>query len=270
MPAIEQALFDGLNINVTLLFAVAPTRRSWRPTSAPMERRAGGRAGRWTAIRSRRSSSRAWTPRSTSASRPRATPSCRARPAWPTPAPPTRRSSASSRASASPRCARPAARSSARCGRRPASRTRPTRRRCTSGASSAPHTVNTMPMPTLRGRRRDEGGVTGATAAEDPTADLAALADAGIDLDDVTDKLLRDGIDAFMVADAEAAGRDRGEAGGDSRVRLEAFGQLQVVRGQELLVGCRSSRVGPSATIAPAGQQHRALAQRARRAAGRG
>ena len=62
----------------------------------------------------------------------------------------------------------------------------------------APHTVNTMPLPTLMAARQ-EGEVTGATAAEDPAADLDALREAGIDLDDVTDKLLRDGIDAFMV-----------------------------------------------------------------------
>ena len=61
-----------------------------------------------------------------------------------------------------------------------------------------PDTVNTMPMPTLEAAR-ENGGVTGATAAEDPSADLAALADAGIDMDDVTDQLLREGIDAFMV-----------------------------------------------------------------------
>jgi transaldolase / glucose-6-phosphate isomerase len=59
-------------------------------------------------------------------------------------------------------------------------------------------TVNTMPLPTLTAAAR-EGEVTGETAADDPSADLAALRDAGIDLDDVTDKLLRDGIDAFMV-----------------------------------------------------------------------
>ncbi len=41
--------------------------------------------------------------------------------------------------------------------------------------------------------------MTGATAAEDPGPDLAALAEAGIDLDDVTDQLLREGIDAFVV-----------------------------------------------------------------------
>jgi transaldolase / glucose-6-phosphate isomerase len=61
-----------------------------------------------------------------------------------------------------------------------------------------PDTVNTMPLPTLTAAAR-EGDVTGATAADDPSADLDALRDAGIDLDDVTDKLLRDGIDAFVV-----------------------------------------------------------------------
>ena len=62
----------------------------------------------------------------------------------------------------------------------------------------APHTVNTMPAPTLEAAK-EAGGVTGATAAEDPSADLEALAAAGIDLEDVTDQLLREGIDAFMV-----------------------------------------------------------------------
>jgi transaldolase/glucose-6-phosphate isomerase len=59
-------------------------------------------------------------------------------------------------------------------------------------------TVNTMPLPTLTAAARD-GDVSGETAADDPTADLEALSAAGIDLDDVTDKLLRDGIDAFVV-----------------------------------------------------------------------
>ena len=60
-------------------------------------------------------------------------------------------------------------------------------------------TVNTMPLPTLL--------AAGARAARSPArppprtrrADLDALREAGIDLDDVTDKLLRDGIDAFLV-----------------------------------------------------------------------
>jgi transaldolase/glucose-6-phosphate isomerase len=61
-----------------------------------------------------------------------------------------------------------------------------------------PDTVNTMPLPTLTAAAR-EGDVTGATAADDPTADLDALREAGIDMDDVTAKLLRDGIDAFLT-----------------------------------------------------------------------
>ena len=61
-----------------------------------------------------------------------------------------------------------------------------------------PETVNTMPLATLTAAGQ-HGEVTGATAAEDPAPDLEALAAAGIDLDDVTAKLLRDGIDAFVV-----------------------------------------------------------------------
>src|SRR4051794_6867094 len=61
-----------------------------------------------------------------------------------------------------------------------------------------PDTVNTMPLATLTAAAR-EGDVTGATAAQDPSADLDALRDAGIDIDDVTAKLLRDGIEAFVV-----------------------------------------------------------------------
>jgi len=65
-------------------------------------------------------------------------------------------------------------------------------------------TVNTMPMATLAaaGERADVEAFTidgTPTAALDPTTDLAALADAGIDLDDVTDTLLREGITAFVT-----------------------------------------------------------------------
>jgi transaldolase/glucose-6-phosphate isomerase len=62
----------------------------------------------------------------------------------------------------------------------------------------APETVNTMPMATLLAAA-EHTEVRGATAAQDPTADLQALADAGIDMDDVTAKLLRDGIEAFVT-----------------------------------------------------------------------
>jgi transaldolase / glucose-6-phosphate isomerase len=60
-----------------------------------------------------------------------------------------------------------------------------------------PTTVNTMPMPTLLACA-EELEVEGATAELDPSADLAALADAGIDMDDVTDQLLREGIEKFI------------------------------------------------------------------------
>jgi transaldolase / glucose-6-phosphate isomerase len=60
-----------------------------------------------------------------------------------------------------------------------------------------PETVNTMPMPTLLAAAENLE-VKGATADVDPAPQLEALAEAGIDMTDVTDKLLRDGIDAFV------------------------------------------------------------------------
>ncbi len=61
----------------------------------------------------------------------------------------------------------------------------------------APHTVNTMPMPTLLACA-EQLEVTGATADQDPAADLEALAAAGIDMADVTKKLLIEGIEKFL------------------------------------------------------------------------
>jgi transaldolase/glucose-6-phosphate isomerase len=66
----------------------------------------------------------------------------------------------------------------------------------------APDTVNTMPMPTLMAFA-EHGEIEGATADADPAEverELAALADAGVDMRDVTDKLLKDGVDQFSVA----------------------------------------------------------------------
>jgi transaldolase/glucose-6-phosphate isomerase len=61
-----------------------------------------------------------------------------------------------------------------------------------------PDTVNTMPMQTLLAcAERLE--VHGETVREDPTPVLQALAEAGIDMHDVTDKLLREGVDAFVT-----------------------------------------------------------------------
>ncbi len=59
-------------------------------------------------------------------------------------------------------------------------------------------TVNTMPMQTLLAcAERLE--VSGETVREDPEPVLDALAEAGIDMNDVTDKLLREGVDAFVT-----------------------------------------------------------------------
>jgi transaldolase len=63
----------------------------------------------------------------------------------------------------------------------------------------APHTVNTMPLATLNAVG-DHGSVPGMTAELDHVADLTALADAGIDLGKVTDELLVDGIKQFVGA----------------------------------------------------------------------
>ncbi len=61
----------------------------------------------------------------------------------------------------------------------------------------APDTVNTMPMPTLNACA-EELEVSGATADQDPTADLERLEAAGIDMGDVTKTLLREGIEKFV------------------------------------------------------------------------
>ncbi|MDX6666236.1 MAG: transaldolase / glucose-6-phosphate isomerase, partial [Solirubrobacteraceae bacterium] len=62
-----------------------------------------------------------------------------------------------------------------------------------------PETVNTMPMATLLAAA-ERSEVTGATCDLDPTADLQALAAAGVDMDDVTDVLLREGIAIFETS----------------------------------------------------------------------
>ncbi len=61
----------------------------------------------------------------------------------------------------------------------------------------APQTVNTMPMTTLNAAA-EKAEIAGATADVDPTDTLQELADAGIDMSAVTTKLLDDGIDKFV------------------------------------------------------------------------
>ncbi len=74
------------------------------------------------------------------------------------------------------------------------------------------HTVNTMPMATLHAVA-DHGRVTGPTVEEDPSGDLHALAQAGIDLEQVTDELLIDGVKQFEGAmDRLVAGIDERRA----------------------------------------------------------
>ena len=200
IPAIEQALYEGMNVNVTLLFAVVVYEQrdgGVHPRDGAPPRR---RAGRSTATRSPRSSSRASTPRSTSGSRRSAATDlagprrARQRPRRLPGVPARLRRRALRR-----RCARPA---------------RPVQRPlwASTGVKNPAYpetmyvyglvgrdTVNTMPLPTLTAAAR-EGEVTGATRRRRPDAPTSsALRDAGIDLDDVTDKLLRDGIDAFVV-----------------------------------------------------------------------
>lgn len=63
---------------------------------------------------------------------------------------------------------------------------------------AGPETVNTMPMATLDAAADHSEPVPNG-AAIDPTPVLQALAEAGIDMTDVTDKLLRDGVKAFVT-----------------------------------------------------------------------
>jgi transaldolase/glucose-6-phosphate isomerase len=62
-----------------------------------------------------------------------------------------------------------------------------------------PHTVNTMPLNTMLAFG-EHGDVTGPTAEIDPADDLKALADAGIDMTKVTKELLEEGVDQFVHA----------------------------------------------------------------------
>jgi len=66
----------------------------------------------------------------------------------------------------------------------------------------APDTVNTMPLPTLLAfaDHGEVSGTSGDVEADEVTGELEALAEAGIDLNDVTAKLLRDGVKLFEDA----------------------------------------------------------------------
>jgi transaldolase len=66
----------------------------------------------------------------------------------------------------------------------------------------APHTVNTMPLATLQAVA-DHGTVSGPTATHNPDETLKALEEAGIDLVEVTDELLDAGVKQFEDAMSE-------------------------------------------------------------------
>ena len=99
----------------------------------------------------------------------------------------------------------------------------------------APHTVNTMPLQTLwavadHGEFPDPAHPT---AERDPSPELAALAAAGIDMDQVTDELLADGIEQFEDAMRRllAGIEDRREAvvfGRPPTIRAAVPGELEL------------------------------------------
>nr|MBA3301497.1 transaldolase [Thermoleophilaceae bacterium] len=60
-----------------------------------------------------------------------------------------------------------------------------------------PHTVNTMPMATLNAAA-EKTEISGPTCDQDPSEDLLALEEAGIDMGDVTKTLLLEAIDKFI------------------------------------------------------------------------
>jgi transaldolase len=62
----------------------------------------------------------------------------------------------------------------------------------------APDTVNTMPMDTLKATA-DHGDIKPDSGLEDPSDDLKRLEEAGIDMEEVTGKLLKDGVDKFVT-----------------------------------------------------------------------
>ena len=157
-------------MNVTLLFSIEAYGRVADAFIRGLERRlAEGRSS--TCTRWRASSSRGSTRRSTSASSRPAGPSCAEPRRSPMHAPPTGVSRRCSRVNVSRSFAAQALRCSGRSGRRPGSRTRTTRRPCTSIGLVGPDTVNTMPMPTLLAVA-ERGEIAGPTADQDPAAQL--------------------------------------------------------------------------------------------------
>jgi len=143
-------------------------------------------------------------------------------------------------------------RCSGRSGRRPARRNpNYPRHRCYVDRLVGPHTVNTMPLNTMLafGDHGEFPDPAHPTAAADPSEDLKALADAGIDMDQVTDELLQEGVDQFVHA------LDRLLEGIDERRAAVLTGKPSTIQGADPR--------RPSSTRSPRGSSRRsAIASR--------
>ena len=197
VPAIEEAIAAGINVNVTLLFSVESYTAIAEAFIRGMERRR--EAGESLDVHSVASFfvSRVDTEVDKRLADAPATRSCAGSRRWRTPGPPT---SASRSCSAASRFA--ALRDAGAQVQRPlwaSTGVKDPHYPETKYVDSlvAPDTVNTMPMPTLNACA-EELEVSGATADQDPTPDLERLEAAGIDMGDVTKTLLREGIEKFV------------------------------------------------------------------------
>ena len=133
---------------------------------------------------------------------------------------PTSATRSSSPARAGRRSPRRARRRSAASGRRPRRRTRTIRDTLYVEELIGPATVNTMPLETIEAFQ-DHGTVADTLEAGlDEARELfAELERAGVDYDDVTDTLEREGVQKFSRLVRGAARRDQGEARASSRRR---------------------------------------------------
>ncbi len=197
VPAIEQAIYEGINVNVTLLFArreLRGGRRGLHPRPRAPRRPRGSRS---TCTRSRASSSRASTPRSTSASRRSAASDLAGTAAL-----------ANARAAyarfeqifvgerfAALRCARRAG-AAAAVGLDRHQEPRLPRDDVRRRAGRPRHGQHDADEDAAGGRRARPRSRPGTAQLRPERRTLAALAAAGIDMDDVTATLLRDGIDS--------------------------------------------------------------------------
>ena len=201
LQAIEETIAAGIPVNVTLIFSLERHRKVAEAYVRGLQRFVDG-GGDLSARSppSPRSSSRASTPRPTSAStRSAATTSSRASSRSPTPSSPTRPTRRSSRRRSGRRWWPRARPSSAACGRRPRPRTPSTATSVYVEELVGPDTVNTMPRE-RRGRSRTTAR-SAATRCSRTSRRRAAILDdleaAGVDYDDVVDTLEKEGVEKF-------------------------------------------------------------------------